>query len=57
MLALTEVTVNSRLVVVLAGNVIVVAVPSLFRDGTGTVLPSLKVRVPPVTWSLRLGRS
>ena len=37
------------LVVVLALKVIVVAEPSLFRDGTFTVLPSLKVNVPPVT--------
>ena len=48
-LAETEVTVNRRLVVVLAGKVTVVAEPSLFRDGTFTVLPSLKVNVPPVT--------
>ena len=45
----TDVTVNRMLVVVLAGKVIVVAEPSLFRDGTFTVLPSLKVSVPPVT--------
>ena len=47
--ALTEVTVNNKLVVVFAGKVTAVAEPSLFRVGTLTVLPSLKVSVPPVT--------
>lgn len=53
----TLVTVSRSVVVARAVNVITVAVPSLLSDGTVTVVPSEKVRVPPVIWSLPLGRS
>jgi hypothetical protein len=53
----TLVTVNFRVVVVRAVKVTMVAVPSLASAGTGTVVPSEKVSVAPVTWSLLFGRS
>ena len=54
---LTVVTVSLRLVVERAVKVTVVALPALSREGTATVLPSEKVRVPAVIWSAALGRS
>ena len=44
-------------VMVRSGKVRVVAAPLLFREVTGTVVPSEKVRVAPVMWSEVLGRS
>ena len=54
---LTVVTVSRRLVVARSGKLTLVPMPALSRAGTGTVVPSEKVRVPPVIWSLALGRS
>ena len=54
---LTLVTVKRTLVTLRAVKVTVVAAPALSSEGTVTVLPSEKVRVPPVTRSLVLGRS
>src|SRR5438094_876305 len=55
--ALTDVMVIRSEVVVRDGKVTVVAAPALSSEGTATVDPSEKVRVAPVTWSDRLGRS
>ena len=57
MVELTAVTVISRLVVVTGGNITVVAEPSLFSDGTVTVVPSLNLSVAPVIRSSVFGRS
>lgn len=55
---LTEVT-EKRSEVVLTGvtRSTVVAEPPLASEGTETEVPSLKVRVPPVIWSSKLGLS
>jgi hypothetical protein len=43
--------------VTMAGMEKLVADPSLLRAPTETLEPSEKVRVAPLTWSFRLGRS
>jgi len=53
----TDPTVKRMLVTDFGANVIVRAEPLFGSSETGTLLPSEKVRVPPVTWSVRLGRS
>jgi hypothetical protein len=55
--AVSSVTVNSIEVVVMLVKLTDVALPSLNRDPTCTTVPSLKVKVPAVIWSLRFGRS
>ena len=57
MVELTEVMLSWRVVTVLAAKVSVYADPSLGREPTATVLPSLNVMFPPVIWSLAFGRS
>ncbi len=53
----TESTVNRTPLTSLAGNVTVVADPSLCNDPTATVEPSENVNVPAVTQSFAFGRS